>query len=188
MNKEELERKRFFSLLEIAQREGQMLLQTDARLFKLDIDAAWVERLKNEEELSERLEAFVSRFGRMQDTLGDKLLPSLLRLLVENPGSVLDNLNRAEKLGLLTSVVDWRNARNLRNQLIHEYMDDAEEFALALTNAHAAVHLLVSAYNAINTFSRARIAAPIWPNLLPVDSAIHYLDSAIAESEITNSS
>ena len=57
------EQNRFFSLLEIVQREGKMLLKTDARLFKSEVDAAWVERLKNEEDLAERLEAFVSRFA-----------------------------------------------------------------------------------------------------------------------------
>ena len=69
------ERERFLSLLEIVRREGDLLLKTDARLFKVNLDAAWVERLENEEDLAERLDAFVSRFGRMQDTLGDKLIP-----------------------------------------------------------------------------------------------------------------
>ena len=35
--------------------------------------------------LSERVEAFVSRFSRLQDTLGDKLIPQLLMALGENP-------------------------------------------------------------------------------------------------------
>lgn len=162
------EQKRFLSLLEIVRREGDLLLKTDARLFKVNLDAAWVERLENEEDLAERLDAFVSRFGRMQDTLGDKLIPSLLRSLAEKPGSALDNLNRAEKLGLLTSVVEWLDARNLRNKLVHEYMVDAEEFVIALNQAHVVVVLLVATYNAINVFAHARISAPAWPNLLPV--------------------
>lgn len=162
------EQKRFLSLLEIVQRAGRMLLKTDARLFKSNVDTAWVERLSDEEDLAERLEAFVSRFGRMQDTLGDKLLPSLLRSLAEKPGSMLDNLNRAEKLGLLTSVVEWLDARNLRNKLIHEYMVDAEDFALALNSAHAEVQLLAATYNAIHLFAQSRFPAPAWPSLLPV--------------------
>lgn len=148
------EQKRFLSLLEIVGREGDLLLKTDARLFKANLDAAWVERLKNEEDLAERLDAFVSRFGRMQDTLGDKLIPSLLRTL-------------AEKLGLLISVVEWLDARNLRNKLVHEYMADAEEFAAALNQAHVGVKLLVDTYNAINLFAQSRIPAHAWPNLLP---------------------
>lgn len=161
------EQKRFLSLLEIVQREGIWLLKTDTRLFKTNLDAAWVKRLEDDEDLAERLDAFVSRFGRMQDTLGDKLLPSLLRSLAEKPGSALDNLNRAEKLGLLPSAVEWLDVRNLRNKLIHEYMADAEEFALALNSAHVFVQLLVAVYNAINIFASSRIAAADWPQLLP---------------------
>jgi hypothetical protein len=86
------EQTRFLSLLEIVRREGDLLLKTDARLFKVNLDSAWVKRLENEEDLAERLDAFVSRFGRMQDTLGDKLIPSLLRSLAEKPSSALDNL------------------------------------------------------------------------------------------------
>jgi hypothetical protein len=164
------EHKRFLSLLEIVRREGDLLLKTDSRLFKVNLDAAWVKRLENEDDCAERLDAFVSRFGRMQDTLGDKLIPSLLRSLAEKPSSALDNLNRAEKLGLLTSVIKWLDVRNLRNKLIHEYMADAEEFAMALNQAHAAVALLIATYNAINLYAHSRIPAPAWPNLLPAQN------------------
>ena len=49
------------------------------------------------------MEAFVGRFGRLQDTLGDKLLPAYLAAEGEFPGTALDNLDRAERLGLLPS-------------------------------------------------------------------------------------
>jgi hypothetical protein len=49
------------------------------------------------------LAAFVSRFGRLQDTVGDKLLPALLSALAEPVGPAIDNLDKAEKLGLLES-------------------------------------------------------------------------------------
>ena len=80
----------------------------------------------------------------MQDTIGDKLVPSLLRLLTEKPGSVLDNLNRAEKLGFLASVIEWLDVRNLRNKLVHEYVTDPMEFVMALNQSHTGVTLLVA--------------------------------------------
>ena len=49
--------------------------------------------------LSERLDAFVARFARLQDSLGDKLLPALLLALAEPVGAALDNLNVGERLG-----------------------------------------------------------------------------------------
>jgi len=158
---------RLLALLKIVRREGVLLQKTDARLFKAELDAAWVGRLENDDDLAERLDAFVSRFGRMQDTVGDKLIPALLRSMAEKTGSALDNLNRAEKLGLLPSVEQWLDARNLRNKLVHEYMSDPEEFAAALNKAHLTVSLLVTAYNNINRYTRSRISTAEWPELLP---------------------
>lgn len=40
-------------------------------------------------------------FWRLQDTIGDKLIPALLRALGEPQGAVIDNLDRAERLGWL---------------------------------------------------------------------------------------
>ena len=67
----------------------------------------------------------------------------------------------------IASAAEWLDARNLRNKLIHEYMVDVKEFALALNSAHLAVQLLVATYNAINLFAKSRISATVWPQLLP---------------------
>ncbi|MCG7757281.1 MAG: hypothetical protein LZF63_11580, partial [Nitrosomonas sp.] len=93
--------------------------------------------------------------------------PTLLKSMAEKPGSALDNLNRAEKLGFLPSVEQWLDTRNLRNKLIHEYMSDPKEFAAALNKAHVTVSLLVTAYNNINRYTRSRISTAEWPELLP---------------------
>lgn len=151
------EQPRFLALASIVRREGVLLKRTDQRLFVEEINSAWITRLENDDDLSERLEAFVSRFGRMQDTLGDKLIPSLLRLLAERPGSQLDNLNRAEKIGIVDSTLAWLDMRNLRNRLVHEYMEDAHQFIQALYQAHEYVPHLIATYNAIRHHVAARI-------------------------------
>ena len=46
-----------------------------------------------------------------------------IRMQLEPIGTVLDNLNHAEKLGLIVSVADWIEARNLRNSLVYEYTE-----------------------------------------------------------------
>ena len=74
--------------------------------------------------LAERLDAFVARFGRLQDTVGDKLLPSLLMALAEPVGPAIDNLDKAEKFGWIESTEDWMEMRRLRNQMVHEYIED----------------------------------------------------------------
>jgi Asp-tRNA(Asn)/Glu-tRNA(Gln) amidotransferase A subunit family amidase len=132
-------------LIETVALEAQHLLQTDGRLFQQPMTEARVLSLPNEPDLAERVDAFVARFGRLQDTVADKLLPELLKHLAEPVGPALDNLNKAERFGWLASVDDWLVVRKLRNRMIHEYVRDATELAQALQAAHEAVPLLVNA-------------------------------------------
>ena len=93
--------------------------------------------------LAERLDAFVGRFGRLQDNLGDKLLPQLLDAMAEPVGAVIENLDRAEKLGWLQSADTWLEIRKLRNQMVHEYIEDPVVLSNALVAGHAYVPVLV---------------------------------------------
>ena len=61
---------------------------------------------------------------------------------LEPIGTVLDNLNRAEKLGLISSVADWIEARSLRNSLVHEYTEDVELFRQSILRALELVPML----------------------------------------------
>lgn len=47
------------------------------RLFASAFDAVRARSLAHDVDLAERVDAFVARFGRLQDTLADKLLPAL---------------------------------------------------------------------------------------------------------------
>ena len=138
----ETERLRF--LREVTRLEVRYLTLTDARLFTAPMTPAQVLSLPGEVELAERVDAFVARFGRLQDGLGDKLLPALLRLLGEPVGPMIDNLARAERWNWLSSADDWLRVRQLRNQMIHEYVKDPLVLADALNAAHESVALLVS--------------------------------------------
>ncbi|GHC35301.1 hypothetical protein GCM10008094_30550 [Aidingimonas halophila] len=89
---------------------------------------AWIEDV----DLSERLDAFVARFGRLQDTIGDKLIPSFLNYLGESVGPAVDNLDKAERFGWIDSADDWYSLRKLRNQMVHEYIEDMVILADAL--------------------------------------------------------
>ena len=142
-------------LLQVVKNESRHLQLTTERLFQQKIDADWVVALEDNIDKSEQLDAFVARFGRLQDTMADKLIPELMHSMAERPGSALDNLNRMEKLELVDSVAQWLEARNLRNRLIHEYMKDAEEFAQALNRALELVPALVSAFHRINEYAVA---------------------------------
>ena len=148
---------RLRSLLEIAAAELHYLKRCDARLFATPLTDERIRRWPDDDELAERVDAFVARFGRLQDTLGDKVLPAFLRAMAETPGAMLENLDRAEKLGLIQSADGWLALRKLRNRMIHEYVADPGELLDALIAAHQHIDMLEEALIQI----RARVAGRI---------------------------
>lgn len=136
-------------LARVVRKECRHLATTDQRLFGSGFNLAHVNQLEADPDLAERVEAFVGRFGRLQDTVGDKLLPLVLLVLGEKVSAAIDNLDRAERLGLITSADDWMAMRNLRNQMVHEYVEDPAVLASALQSGHAFVSALVAAADRI---------------------------------------
>lgn len=109
-------------LIRVVRKECQHLATTDRRLFVGEFPLTQVAQIEADPDLAERVEAFVGRFGRLQDTVGDKLLPLLITALGEKASAAIDNLDRAERLGLLKSADEWMAMRNLRTQMVHEYV------------------------------------------------------------------
>ena len=149
---------RFLYALQLVSKEVSYLQETQKRLFREGpIDVDWVQGLTADDPVQDTLEAFASRFGRLQDSLADKLLPRLALLEGEKPGSAIDNLNRAERLGLISSTNGWLAMRALRNKLVHEYVEDPNEFASALNQAASFVEELVDTYRLIRTRAEQRL-------------------------------
>jgi hypothetical protein len=136
-------------LARIVQKECRHLETTDRRLFEHPFTIERARQLESNPDLAERTEAFASRFGRLQDTLGDKLLPALLAASGETPSIALDNLDKAERLGWISSTEQWLTLCKLRNQMVHEYVEDMKLFASALRSAHEHVPLLLATANAM---------------------------------------
>lgn len=134
-------------LSRVTQKECAHLLDTDRRLFSDLFTIEEARKVAADPILAERLDAFVSRFGRLQDTIGDKLLPALLVALAEKTGPAIDNLDRAEKFGFIESTDTWLEMRKLRNQMVHEYIEDLTVFSDALRSGHAFVPTLVATAN-----------------------------------------
>ena len=140
-------------LLLLTEKEAKNLLITTNRIKALEPNLEWVEALESHIESGEMLDAFVSRFSRLQDTLGDKLLPALLHASLESTGSQLDNLLRAEKLGWISSSEQWIEIRMLRNRLVHEYMNSAENLLQALDTALESVAVLIDTQKRLAIFA-----------------------------------
>lgn len=136
-------------LTRVITKEVKHLIQTDERLFLYSFTLEQATQLEHNPQLAEQVEAFVSRFGRLQDTLGDKLLPELLTALGEKTSAVIDNLDKAERLNFIASAEEWMTMRFLRNQMVHEYIEDPAILYSAILGAHHFVPKLISSANAI---------------------------------------
>jgi hypothetical protein len=128
--------------LDLAERESAHLRYTCNTLYAETIDLAWVKALAEREDLAEKIDAFVGRFGRLQDHIGEKLLPAFARLLGEQPKSLLDVLAYSERAGWVEDAEEFIGARKLRNLLVYEYMTESELFHAALIAAKSATELL----------------------------------------------
>ena len=106
------------------------------------------------------LDQLVFRFGKLQDAIGTRLLPTLLQLLQEwqENEAFLDKLNRAEKLGLLYSVDQWQRLRELRNQITHEYPDNPEAIIIGLRRLAAHVPILLEMHEQIAKAAAVRFS------------------------------
>ena len=150
-------RERLLFLADVVMLEAQYLAQTDGRLFVRALAVEDIESLALDADLAERVDAFVARFGRLQDTLAGALLPRLLESLLEPQGSVLDNLNRAERRGWIRSSADWAELRMLRNRMVHEYVRDRQQLVDALNAAHLGVEDLVNATALMAAQARVKV-------------------------------
>jgi hypothetical protein len=153
----DLPKARFLQTLEIVAKEGKHLSYSLNGLFSQSINLDWVLGLELNPGCAEQLEAFISRFGRMQDTMADKLFPRWLLALAEVPGSQIETLNRAERLGIVSSTEHWLELRSLRNRLVHEYMTEPAKFVEDLALAKEYSLMLMETYNRLRQYALTRM-------------------------------
>lgn len=130
-------------------REAEGLADVRDRLFA---DAPTLERLtklSDDKALADRIEAFGSRFTRLQDQLGEKTLPRLLALFGSSPKALLDTLHAAERLGVVSSAEGWLALRALRNRLVHEYIESPDDLLQGLQAAEPAAAILLTTVDRI---------------------------------------
>jgi len=72
----------------------------------------------------EAYETLCNRFGRAVDMIVMKVLRNIDFVELEETGTMLDVANRAEKKGIVESVDILRAMKDLRNELVHEYLEE----------------------------------------------------------------
>lgn len=80
-------------------------------------------------EIVKTIDSFIYRFTKIQDKMGEKLFPAVLKELQEYKPNMplLDILNKLEKFELIDSVDIWIDLRKLRNHLTHDYPNHEAE-------------------------------------------------------------
>ncbi|MDD5478777.1 hypothetical protein [Rhodoferax sp.] len=75
------------------------------------------------------LDQFAYRYTRLQDDMGARLMPAVLRALGEEVAAMpaIDRFARLEQLDYLASADEWNAMRQIRNQFAHDYPDSTQE-------------------------------------------------------------
>ena len=102
------------------------------------------------------LDQIAYRFGKMQDSLGEKVLPGLL-LAAQEPvapeATFIEKLHRLERLGAVPSAAEWKLLRELRNALAHDDPDVPELQAAWLNRLLASIPTLLGMAAAASAFA-----------------------------------
>ena len=78
----------------------------------------------------ERWDALTARFARLADILTQRVFRAIDVIeFLPASSTFIDRINRAEKRGHIQSAYEWKEIREIRNQIVHEY---ATEYLLPL--------------------------------------------------------
>jgi hypothetical protein len=103
------------------------------------------------------IDQMIFRFSKHQDTMGEKLFPSLLELMGEEVKSkpFIDRLNRIEELGILYKN-DWMNLRKDRNEIAHEYSFNQDEVMDGINIIYNSVVRLIEIYDTFYDYCKIK--------------------------------
>lgn len=106
--------------------EDTRLLDKVADILKYSYNNCKTIGIKKEysyEEL-DKFESFTSRFARLSDFLIYRIFRLIDKIDLEPEGTVRDIINRSEKKEIIKSADIFIEIRILRNQIVHEYIQD----------------------------------------------------------------
>ncbi len=97
------------------------------------------------------IDQFLFRFAKLQDTVGQKLFKTILLYLSEDIDGkpFVDILNLMEKLYLLESANVWKQLRDDRNELAHNYEDEPEQMSETINKLYEKKDVLIKIYSRI---------------------------------------
>ena len=108
------------------------------------------------------IDAFIFRFIKLQDIMGEKLFRLILNNLKENDVNsdnipFIDILNKLEKYQIVDSADEWLNLRKIRNSFTHEYPEDLFRRVDSLNNGFNHVYNIYYIYVKIKNYAEKNI-------------------------------
>lgn len=149
---ESLRRKLLSDQLDLAKAAGRVLEESRSRADAVLLAAK--DGLPLSVGQRESCEALTSRFARLCDLLIQRLFRTLDQIELADEGTILDRLARAEKRGIVVSVEEWRELRELRNEISHDYLIESSD--RVLTEAHRRSFQLLETVEKLSTYVRSK--------------------------------
>lgn len=121
-----------------------MPLSVEGYLDLNDVDMSFVDQL-------------IFRFSKLQDTMGEKIFPSILILSQEDvkKKTFIDILNRLEELEIIDKV-RWMSLRETRNEIAHEYSFNTQEVVDGINDIFVASDELIDIYKIVEKFCKQK--------------------------------
>ena len=147
-----LRRTLFAEQIELARAAGRVLEESRGRVGAFLQAATQGAPLSVEQR--ESCEALTSRFARLCDLLIQRLFRTLDQIELVDEGTILDRLSRAEKRRIINSADEWRELRELRNELAHDYLIESSD--RVLTEAHRRSPALLETIERIGVYAHTK--------------------------------
>lgn len=99
------------------------------------------------------IDQYLFRFAKLQDSMGEKLFRLLAGRFEQNADKLpfLDVIKKLEKYIDIDIADEWQDLSNIRNQLAHEYEDDAIDMANSINLIYAKKDVIEGIYSTIKT-------------------------------------
>lgn len=134
-----IDQEKFIKTMKVADKQIaklQIYVGKLKEVFPLDVKK--LEQIESDDIIMSFIETMMSKFSKAQDYIGGKVFYLLLKQLAEDVQgqSFIDRLNKLEKLGFIKDSYFWRDLRQLRNNISHEYPDDGQITVKYLNQTH----------------------------------------------------
>ena len=128
-------------------------------LYGIPIKSEILETIENDDNLRRLVASITSDFSKAQAILGEKLFKEILYFTDEINDkniSFFEVLSILEKLSIMEHRLEWKQVKEIRNNIAHEYPEEVDKLADNLNLIFEKVKFLNSCFNNIKGFYEER--------------------------------